>query len=119
MTLNSQCALRAASQSQLGNAACEPPLGWTVRSNSRQLLTKKSNLRLAAYVLPLPMFGGVPYSCDETSVVNCVFKPGCSVGTRMDIEEKMSVDLCDVDRRVHEPTGDRGHFRRCEWEVGG
>jgi hypothetical protein len=35
----------------------------------------------------------------------------------MHIADKMSVDLCYVDRRVHEPTGDRGLFRRCEWDV--
>jgi hypothetical protein len=35
----------------------------------------------------------------------------------MHIADKMSVDLCYVDRRVHEPTGDRGLFRRREWDV--
>ena len=71
-------------------------------------------LHLFKYVLPLAMFGGAPYSCDETSVVKCVFKPRCGVGIRLRIADKMSVDLCYVDRRAHEPTGERGLFRRGE-----
>ena len=92
--------------------------GFVVYQTSRRSSWVVEALHLFKYVLPLATFGGAPYSCDEASVVKCVFKPGCSVGTRMYIADKMSVDLCHVDRRIHEPTGDRGLFRRCEWDVG-
>ena len=58
--------------------------------------------------LPLASFGGAPYSVDETGVVKCVVKAGCVVGAHMQIANKMSIDLSYVDRRTHEPTGDRG-----------
>lgn len=37
----------------------------------------------------------------------------------MHVADKMSVDLCDVDRWVHEPTGESDLFRRCEGNVRG
>src|SRR5580658_6020275 len=39
--------------------------------------------------------------------MKCVFKVGCVVGARMQITQKISVDLSHVDRRTHEPSGDR------------
>jgi hypothetical protein len=71
----------------------------------------------ACKFLALASFGGAPYGIDETGVVKCVFKAGCAVGARMQIADKMSVDLSDVDRRTHEPTGDCGLLGCREWEV--
>jgi hypothetical protein len=56
------------------------------------------------YFLPLASFGGAPHSLDETGVVKCVFKAVCAVSARMQVVNKMSVDLFDVNRRAHEPT---------------
>lgn len=50
-------------------------------------------------------FGGARHRLDETDVVKCVVKSGCAVSARMQVADKMSVDLSDVDRRAHEPTG--------------
>jgi len=58
--------------------------------------------------LPLASVGGAPYSLNEPGVVNCVLEAGCAIGPRLHIADKMSVDLAYVDRRAHEPTGDRG-----------
>jgi hypothetical protein len=57
MTLNSQCAFRAASQSQLGNGACEPL--WTVLLEFTATVNPKKQLTAGAYVLSPPTFGGV------------------------------------------------------------
>ena len=46
-----------------------------------------------------------------------MYEAGCAVGTRMQIADKMSVDLSDVDRRAHEPTGDRGLLRCLERDI--
>jgi hypothetical protein len=37
-----------------------------------------------------------------------VVKAGCVVGARIQIADKMSIDLSHVDRRTHESTRDRG-----------
>jgi hypothetical protein len=50
-------------------------------------------LREACKFLALASFGGLPYSLDESGVVKCVLKAGCAVGTRVQIANKMSVDL--------------------------
>ena len=50
-------------------------------------------LREACKFLALASFGGLPYSLDESGVVKCVLKAGCAVGTRVQIADKMSVDL--------------------------
>jgi hypothetical protein len=55
---------------------------------------------LTRHSLPLAPFGGAPYRLDETGVVKCVFKAGCSVGTSMQIAQKMNVDLSNVHRRA-------------------
>jgi len=52
-------------------------------------------------------FGGAPYGLDETGVVKGVFKSGFTVGARMQVADKLSIDLSDIDRGAHEPTGDR------------
>jgi hypothetical protein len=62
---------------------------------------------LTCNFLALALFGGAPYGVDEAGVVKCVFKPGYVVGARMHIADEMSVDLSDVYRRTHEPTGNR------------
>ena len=62
---------------------------------------------MGRYLLPLASFGGVSYSLDQTGVVKCVVKAACVVGARMEIADKMSVDLSHVDRRAHEPTANR------------
>lgn len=67
---------------------------------------------LIHYPLPLASFGGAPYSFDEAGVVKSVFKAGGVVGAGMQISDKMSVDLSDVDCRTHEPAGD-GDLVRC------
>jgi hypothetical protein len=67
--------------------------------------------------LLLASFGGAPYSLDETGVVKGVFKARCAVGARMQIADKMSVDLSHVDRRTHESTGDRGLLGWYECDV--
>jgi hypothetical protein len=59
-------------------------------------------------LLSLASFIGAAYSFDEAGVVKCVFKAGRGVGARMQIPDKMSVDLSHVDRGTHEPTRDRG-----------
>ena len=58
--------------------------------------------------LPLASFGGTPYCLDETRVVKRVVKAGCVIGARMQIADKMSIDLSHIYRRTHETTGDRG-----------
>ena len=63
---------------------------------------------VACNALSLASFGGAPYSLYETGVVKCVVKARCAVGARMQIADKMSVDLSHVDRLTHESTGDRG-----------
>ena len=53
----------------------------------------RARLREACKFLALASFGGSPYSLDESGVVKCVLKAGCAIGTRMQIADKMSVDL--------------------------
>jgi hypothetical protein len=68
----------------------------------------RARLREACKFLALASFSGSPYSLDESGVVKCVLKAGYAVGNRMQIADKMSVDLADVERRAHESAGDRG-----------
>ena len=58
--------------------------------------------------LPLASVGGALYGLDEPGAVNCVPKAWCAVGPRLQIADKMSVDLPHVNRRAHKPTRDRG-----------
>jgi hypothetical protein len=72
---------------------------------------------LQAYnFLTLPLFGGTLYSGDQAGVVKCVVKAGCVVGARMQIADKMSVDLSHIDGRAHEATGDCGLVGSREWD---
>ena len=66
--------------------------------------------KLLAYAL----FAGTPYSLDKAGIVKCVFKTGCAVSARMQIANKVIVDLSHVDRRTHKPTVDCGLLGRCE-----
>ena len=68
-------------------------------------------------LLPLASFGSAPYRLDETRVVKCVVKAGCSVGALTQIADQMSVDLSHVDCRAHEATRDHGLVRCRERDV--
>src|SRR5579871_5300828 len=72
---------------------------------------------VAKNLLSLAAFGGALYSLDQTSVVKCVFKARCVVGTRIYIVGKMSIGLSHIDRRAHESTRDRGLVGYQEWDV--
>src|SRR5580700_10299255 len=50
--------------------------------------------------------------------MKCVFKVGCVVSARMQITDKISVDLSHVDRRPHESSGDRSFLGRHKCDVG-
>jgi hypothetical protein len=50
-------------------------------------------------------------------IVECVSKSGCVVGARVQIANKISVDLSHVDRGAHEATGYHGSLRFLEWDV--
>ena len=67
--------------------------------------------------LPLAAFGGAPYSLAETGVMKCMFKAGGAVGVRMQIADKLSVDLSYVDCCTHESTGDHGLLRCFERDI--
>jgi len=60
---------------------------------------------------------GTPYRIDEAGVMKCVIKAGSAVGARMQIADKMSVDLSHVNRRPHEPTKDRALVGCSEWDI--
>ena len=87
------------------------PRGLAFVSDIAPLLFDQA-LPLFKYVLPLASFCRAPYSCDETSIVKCVVKAGCSIGALAHIANEMGVDLSHVDRRVREPTADLGLFQR-------
>ena len=70
-----------------------------------------------ASLMPLASFGRASYSLDETGIVKCVFKTGGAVGALMHIADKPRVDLSYVDRRTHEPAGDRGLLGSHECDV--
>src|SRR5580704_14051004 len=50
--------------------------------------------------------------------MKCEFKAGCVVGARMQITDKISVDLSHVDRRSHESSGNRSFLGRHKCDVG-
>src|ERR1700721_2785035 len=50
--------------------------------------------------------------------MKCEFKVGCVVSTRMQITDKISVDLSHVDRCPHESSGDRSFLGRHKCDVG-
>jgi hypothetical protein len=65
----------------------------SIPSRGRLRDSLRARLREACKFLALTSFGGSPYSLDESGVVKCVLKAGCAAGTRMQIADKMSVDL--------------------------
>jgi hypothetical protein len=87
-------------------------------ARSRRLRADRCWGFVAAFdLLPLTLFGSAPYSLDEAGVVKCVCKAGCAVGARMQIADKMTVDLSHVDRRTHEPTRDPALVGWREWDI--
>lgn len=67
--------------------------------------------------LPLASFGRAPYSFHEAGIVNCVVKTGCAVGARMQIAEKLRVDLTHIDGCLHACARDRSGIGFIEFDT--
>jgi hypothetical protein len=89
--------------------SCGAPLYQQTRFDLFRVLT--------CNLLALASFGGAPYGLDEAGIMKCLFQPGYAVGARMHVADETSVDLSHVDRRTHEPTGNRGRLGWHECDV--
>jgi hypothetical protein len=107
---------RAETSRPSNNTSGPPKRSRTIAPSCKKLFSQICFLPTCD-LLPLSSFGGAPYSLDETSVVKCVVKAGCSPGGPPQIADQISIDLSHIDRRAHVAIRDRGFVRYREWDV--